>query len=124
MFHFSSHSHLTALIDVKAIFSTQALKLMSSCSVSAQSAGGAANFVPLQFSFSPDVKSYLLHLQRICMAWPPHLCLVDRSHRATMLRWTVLCVCVVLCECLRVHACVCTPQRPVLLVEDLYDIQD
>lgn len=46
MFKFSSHTHLTALIDVKAIFSTQALKLVSSCGVSAQSAGGAAIFSP------------------------------------------------------------------------------
>lgn len=107
MFNFSSHTHLTALIDVKAIFSTQALKLASSCSVSAQSAGGAAIFFPL---FFPDVKSYLLHLQLICMASPPHLWLVDGSRRATMLCWTVLYVCVVLCECLRVHA-VCAHHR-------------
>lgn len=50
MFNFSSHTHLTALIDVKAIFSTQALKLVSGCSVSAQSAGGGCHFFPPFFS--------------------------------------------------------------------------
>lgn len=89
------------LIDVKAIFSHSGFKTCEQLSCHHPVSRGCCH-PPRPPVFFPVVKSNLLHLQWICM--PPHLLLVEGSRRATMLCWMFLCVCVVLCECLRVHA--------------------